>query len=485
MKNLLLALLIGILIVLSVALYSNLDQDVDGGTFVNTLISGNPLHLVTPPSQHVEQTVQIHPPGYVPPPVDVLADFNAKAGSVSLRYGVNENDNWMDFARDERIIGLHRSVGSRFIRIWVSNPGWRESTIPYGDPYNYQKLDELVNAALRANVTPIMVFAHAPRELSMHGVSDEQNPPRDVEEFARYAGTVLSHYRVLCDADLLAAPCNTSDWYVEVWNEPWEDFWWDSLYPRLFRLTKQELLKASPGTKIGGYSLVYYPSYENERLVYFLEEEPDFISIHHYGNSEDEFAGLEDRMRNTKVLYHDLMIELSTLTDKEIIMSEYSLDWRAEYMQHLDELPASAYLSSALIWMIRSGAVDIETFYSGTSLESDSGFGLWGRSPSRLWPTYEVKRLFAKYNTHDSIIYSTVCEWPFDCLTVENEQGIFVTIVNKEPRAHDVRIGWIGRSIAQAHDPVGREYPLEQDSVVVPIGAYRTAVIALGSMKDS
>jgi hypothetical protein len=130
--------------------------------------------------------------------------------------------------------------------------------------------------------------------------------------------------------------------------------------------------------------------------------ELDFISIHHYGNTLKGKISNNERMDQTKFLFHDSFINLDRLIRKKapnrhirIVNSEYSSDYRSSFMSHLDEQYTAAWYASALIWQIRSGVVDLEMYYSGTSNRPDGGFGMWAknrRGSYSKWPVFDMKK---------------------------------------------------------------------------------------------
>ncbi|MHA2284044.1 MAG: GH39 family glycosyl hydrolase [Promethearchaeota archaeon] len=382
-------------------------------------------------------------------------DLNERIGKISIDYGANEDDNWIDFANDDRTHEFHRQAGSKYIRVWISSPDWRESTIPLsGGRYNFTNLDNFINAVLNSDAIPFIVFAHAPQELSIGRKASNENPPVDLNAFAHYVGSVVTHLKESCKHSYFKK-CDLNDWYFEIWNEPWKELWWRDeipLYVKLYEKTYEKIKEIAPDTKVGGYSLAYYNQYDSIKLRKLLENSKlDFISIHHYGNTIKVNSNESEKMKNVKELFYDSILDLYALIHElapgreiQIIVSEYNSDFRANYMPHLDEQFTAAWYALSLIWQIKSQKIDLEIFYSGTSNRVNGGFGMWSKKQNNtynLWPVYYMKRRFIQLNKKGSSIFNTHSNYKFlDMLAVENEEGIFLTIVNKIDKAYTTNI---------------------------------------------
>ena len=126
-----------------------------------------------------------------------LVDLSNPTGKINILYGANEDDNWVDFAEHTSIHKYHTDVQSEYIRVWVSSPKNRLSTIPLQDDgsYDFTNLDKFINGVLQSGATPFMVFAHAPFTF---GKGWNENPPLSDQVFAEYVQTIRHACRFRC-----------------------------------------------------------------------------------------------------------------------------------------------------------------------------------------------------------------------------------------------------------------------------------------------
>jgi len=375
---------------------------------------------------------------------DIWIDFNEVVGNIDMYYGANENDHWDDFVEIEQTHMYHRQVGSEYIRVWISDEDYIKSTIPLIDyEYDFSELDEFINAVLDSGAIPFIVFANAPESMR----DSDYSPPWDIYEFADYTAIIVSHYKHACENDLFEYPCDTSDWYFEVWNEPWQaEWWWDDLYIELFNAAYASIKSIEPDAKVGGYSLAYHKGKTDKIEKFISSSDMDFISIHHYGNSMDEYNNDKEKIEQAKILFYDSIKDLKQEVasnkdyEVEIINSEYNSDYKSEYIPRLDEDFTKMWYASALIWQIQSG-VDIEMFYSGTTKYPDRGYGMWSVDDGlKTWPIFEMKTNFVMVNTRASKIFKNTLSDNVDVLAVENHEEKYITIVNKLDEEYETRI---------------------------------------------
>jgi len=356
---------------------------------------------------------------------DVEVDLSNVVGTIKMHYGANEDDDWGSFISEDMIHQNHKSVGSEYIRIWLVDEHYKENTIPFDDwDFDYWAMDGLLDAVLDSGAKPFIVLGNAPAEIRQY---DWEYSPPDVWDFAYYAKEVAKHCREYCEDK----GCDTSEWYFEVWNEPWRDEWWeDGLYIKLFEETSKAIKEEIPA-KVGGYSLAYYPGHTDNVHDLIDSVDIDFISLHHYGNAKSEHASDSKRIEETKLLLYDSIKDLRENFDGEIINSEYSSDFRESYMDELDEPYTAMWYATALIWQIKSQELTIEMFYSGTTLHADRGYGMWSTEGGlRLWPIYYMKSSFVEVNTFGSEIYHSTLSEDIDVLAA-GDDDVYLTVVNK------------------------------------------------------
>lgn len=396
----------------------------------------------------------------------IFVDFTKAVGIISLDYGLNEEANWMDFVNRKETHEFHKNVGSEYIRIWVDDPSFRlNSTIPYKNGvYDFRKLDDFINAVLDSNAIPFVVFAHAPLELSdSYGEQENAHMPLNNYDFAEYTTTIVKHYRNLCNNNKLNKKCDIDEWYWEIWNEPyWDYFWTNDEYIKIYNEAYTSIKKVAPNTNVGGYTLKLVTGEDQDLTIRFLKGANgiDFISLHVYGNYP--IPGLKDNafinelqnsfmrnqyeqemIRNNKYLFFEQIKLLQNFIkdyrpgEVEIIISELGPNWNWRYEPYFDEPFVAAWYASALYWMIRSNLVAKEFYYSGTSNKEDGGFAMWAINDFdrsfNLFPVYHMKKEFVRYNTKGSVIRKAETNDKYiEILAVSNKNGNFLTIINKK-----------------------------------------------------
>jgi hypothetical protein len=291
----------------------------------------------------------------------------------------------------------------------------------------------------------------------------------------------------MCKSNRYSAPCDVNTWYFEVWNEPFGDEWWaepNPRYPILFNAVMPRIKEIAPGSKVGGFGTWYLPDEKNARLKAFLRDsDPDYVTIHHYGNIRNKYARDAGKMADVKLVAGEYVTALRDYLDStgnmdvEIIEGEYSSDYTASYMPHLDEQFTAAWYASALIWHIKTQAVPIEMFYSGTSLHKDKGFAMWS-SELKTWPVYDMKRQFTSVNAYGSnILTTTYDEDVIDALLISKPQGVFLTVVNKLDRETIATINTKGYSLTDIE--TGFVYEPNLDEAVIRLEPYEVKFYSL------
>lgn len=417
---------------------------------------------------------------------DATINFEKNVGEIKISYGSNE-DSWWQFTQDAKLHNLHKDVNSKYIRVWILCTSYMRNSMPYdGNTYDFIALDDYINAVFDSDATPFIVFANGIE--SCGGEAHGNPPPSSDYVYADYVETVVKHFNNNCDNNLYSKPCNIDDWYFEVWNEPYHDKWWEGNPPRfsvMFNIIYSRI-KAITSAKIGGPTGAYvlgYPSYTQRMKSFLINSKPDFISIHHYGNMLSppllRHYTEAQKMEDIKLLFHDSFLALRQLAIQsgkqniEIVNSEYSSDSTAEYMPHLDEPFTATWYASALINQIKSQEVDIELFYSGTSALSDGGFGMWNFK-GVLFPSYYMKKSFVKYNKKGSSIFDTVYDPnSIDILAVENNQGRFITLVNKRDKDNSINLAMLNVESKELVDLNSQEkYSVLSNTVQINLKPY-------------
>jgi GH35 family endo-1,4-beta-xylanase len=152
--------------------------------------------------------------------------------------------------------------------------------------YDWDGTDRVVATAQRYGIKSLGVIDYAPEWARSEAIYDEnkQYPPKDVDVFARFSGTVAKRYKGAVDA-----------W--EIWNEPnLELFWYAEpnaeKYSELLKVSYIEIKKADPNATVisGGLSVVGSDDRVNIQPIEFIEmlydsganEYCDGIAFHPY-----------------------------------------------------------------------------------------------------------------------------------------------------------------------------------------------------------
>jgi hypothetical protein len=451
------------------------------------------------------------------PEADIVVSADKEIGKIGLDYGANENDLLQHFVSDGVPKQLHRDVNSKYIRIWLNDPDYRGfSTIPYSrGAYDFTNLDMLVNSVLESDAIPFLVVAYAPDELSVNRRGDSANPPLNDGLFAEYVAAVVKHYKDLCGNSKMGE-CNFEEWYWEIWNEPFDKGWFESSpsrFSEMFNIVYAKVKLAAPEAKVGGFTLPFYPDKFGEHgfsgeLNRFLSEVSsiDFVSIHVYGSQIDKSrAGSQVDADNPELNYDQIMADAEALyyesprmlrsvvdsyprhSGTEIILSELSSEPGDEYMPRLDEPFTKAWYASALIWIIRSGVVSKEMFYSGTSWP-DGGFGLWGKNRDgtyNLWDICFMKQDFAGHNSRDAVVVESIAKNKHvNAMAVKKDTGegksmLVLTIVNELDSSRELAVDVEGLDIQYVSDGGNNLLFDELDSFIIRLDPYEVKFVEI------
>ena len=113
-------------------------------------------------------------------------------------------------------------------------------------------------------------------------------------------------------------------------------------------------------------------------------------------------------------------------------------------MMTLDEEFTAAWYASALLWQVKSGEVDMELFYSGTSFSEGGGFGMWS-STFKPWPVFLTKKEFVSRVPYGSVLlYSSYPDETIDHLAVRSTDGTSLILVNKKKTPQTISLTLLG-----------------------------------------
>lgn len=170
------------------------------------------------------------------------------ASPAPMRSGVAFGDElvWKSDAQLAESLDSATALGVNWIRVDLS---WAD--IQYDGPtsYHWELFDRVLAAASARNLQVIAVLAYTPQWARRAGCPNQSCPPRDTQEFARFAQLAATRY----------APLNLHHW--EIWNEPNIPVFWNpkpdaAAYTRLLKATVVALRQTDPKATLllGGLS---------------------------------------------------------------------------------------------------------------------------------------------------------------------------------------------------------------------------------------
>lgn len=172
--------------------------------------------------------------------------------------------------------------------------------------YNWERVDQVFDAILKAKLKPIVEFGFMPEALTSNPRKQGDwhlanvAPPKDYSRWRNLVYETVQHLAERYGAQEIQS------WYFEVWNEPdlFEHFWVEdprqpgqtllSEYLKLYDFTVDGALAANDRIKIGGPAIAGWP-YVLEGLIHHVGAKQgsrpgrlDFISFHRYGEVEGD-----------------------------------------------------------------------------------------------------------------------------------------------------------------------------------------------------
>jgi hypothetical protein len=432
---------------------------------------------------------------------DNCVDFGSSNGTIDIFYGNQEGSNWEEFEEFSSVQQFHRDVNTEYMRVWIMCVSYAETTVPYdGSTYDYTNIDKFLNATLNTGAIPMLVFAH---NYDTCTSDHHMPPPASTADFVGYLGNATLHFNQSCIDGNYSATCDFSDWYVEIWNEPFGSTWWDndpSNYIVFFNASYDKVKEINPNTKVGGYGGTYYPGHVTNGNEFVEDTDADFIAIHHYPSQDgsegrDEWLDYRDRFYTDgpQDLADKIVAEGKTM---EIWNNEYYFDTSSAYYDITDSAYGGMWTAFALSRQVKSGNIDGEMHYKGTPLQEtgDGGFGMWSQNSSGqdewfLWPNYWKKKEFVKYNINGSTHYNVVQNGSYELLPVVNSNGTYVTVVWKEEGQDTLTLEFANSDIITLEDSVtGESFSLTDNKATLSFTEdqvrYLIATESLGGCGD-
>ena len=358
-------------------------------------------------------------------------DFGTNMGMNTMYYGGNENGDWKDFASDISLQQYHRNVDHKYIRAWIRDLWYADSTFPLNSDgsYSWGNMDEMFDAVVAVGAKPIVLFAHG----DVCGGSGESPapfdfsnceafgtvPPSNFNTFADYVGIVTQH---LVNRYSYS---EVNTWYFEIMNEPFGFSNFNPDYYNLYNLAEPRIKAIVPNAKVGGYTY-------NGVAQALANCDYDFIDLHLYPNNLANIQNDQDRMDATTLIYDRIVSTKQEAGSVEVISGEYNIDVAVEPYNDGQREFYGSWMVSALINEIKAGA-DMEMVYQATCGYPGSAgcMGLW-HTDGTTFDNYRKKKRFTEINPRGSTIYDDGTTNDFDILAVSNTDGNFITIVNMQ-----------------------------------------------------
>lgn len=322
---------------------------------------------------------------------------------MRLRYGVNEADQWWDFALGpdrEQIRDRLREIDTRIIRIFVFDKGGPDPVVDWPTFVSY------VQAVLNVGATPMITFAKFRRPF---------DDPRAVRWFAEQCSDIVWGCIERWGGQ------EVRDWYWCVWNEPNSDWiggdlsfeQYRSIYEQVARGVLRWLGPYLDGHKplIGGPAIEGFRPFWMDWAWRFVNEIDNsligFLDWHHYGDWREHGesgAPLDGATHRALILSQASEFEARAraiaglLKGRQILNvcgelnthSHYTEPVRARFNQSVF---GATFYTSALLHLMRGGA-DVEMFWTGTDDTGGYGMILKDALPT---PVFHAKKLCAQY----------------------------------------------------------------------------------------
>lgn len=188
-------------------------------------------------------------------------------------------------------------LGAGAVRLWDNGVAWRQLE-PSRGRYEWEKLDQLVTAAMRRGLDILMCLGQAPPwatggiSKSTYGENYNAIPPSNPEDWVRYVGRVAERYRGRISA-------------YEVWNEPNLPGFYagDIAYlVQLVRTARTEIKRIDPSARIVSPSVTTTggdrdgPRYLKKMVHEGLMKYVDVVGVHLYVDPKEPVEVLSRMM---------------------------------------------------------------------------------------------------------------------------------------------------------------------------------------------
>lgn len=231
------------------------------------------------------------------PPRTIHADFTQIKGPLSQVFkeciAAGRANEGLRADWQEQLSVIQREIGFKYIRMHglLHDDMGVYSEDAQGNPiYNWQYIDKLHDALLRAGLKPFVELGFMPQDLAsgtqtIFWWKGNVTPPKSYGKWSELIRNLVLHLRERYGED------EVRKWYFEVWNEPdISPFWSADLneYLKLYKATAEAIKSVSSQYRVGGPASAAPFRFEEALLDYCARNHVpiDFISTHAYGVKE-------------------------------------------------------------------------------------------------------------------------------------------------------------------------------------------------------
>jgi len=193
----------------------------------------------------------------------------------------------------EQLAVIQKEIGFKYIRmhgLLHDDMGVYNEDARGNPTYNWQYIDKLYDALLKAGLKPFVELGFMPRDLAsgtqtIFWWKGNVTPPKSYKNWSGLIRNLVLHFRERYGGD------EVRKWYFEVWNEPDISPFWSadlSEYLKLYKATAEAVKSVSSQYRVGGPASAVAFRFEQELLDYCARNHVaiDFISTHSYGVKE-------------------------------------------------------------------------------------------------------------------------------------------------------------------------------------------------------
>jgi len=389
--------------------------------------------------------------------------------------------------------------------------------------FNYQYVDSLFDALLKAGIRPFVEFGFTPKAMAsgtkvQFWWQGNVTPPKDFTKWQRLIQRSVKHW-----VDRYGIE-EVTKWYFEVWNEPNLGAFWagtKSQYFKLYEVTAQAVKSVDQRLKIGGPATSNFVpddrfNFENERkdmhttflakdidalewrgvwiedFLAYCEDHAlpvDFISCHPYPTdfAFDQSGHMKGGTRTQKSLYNDLtwlnkVVDVSGFKDLEIHLTEWSSSPSSRDCSH-DHMPAAVYVLKSIVDCI--GLVDSLAYWTFTDVFEEvaagpaafhGGFGMVNTQGI-------VKPVFHSYRLLNTLGDHLLDRSDTSIVTTNQESGKISLLAYNYPELHKSAIpiaAYPNRTIAKESEDQGEAFQVQVEIEGTEAGkAYLVEVLDL------